>query len=125
MLQINIFSSRKAQGGVASWYAGIAWAHRTRWRSYSLEKRQTHAFGRITDPFRLWALLKSRGKQEIAGFHGGIKAKLIKLFKGINFILAAFCCIVSNLIAHSWLIFRQTSLRARKGERIGTIISHE
>jgi len=76
-------------------------------------------------PIPLMGSTQVEGEIEIAGFHGGIKAKLIELFKGINFILAAFCCIVSNLIAHSWLIFRQTSLRARKGERIGTIISHE
>ena len=69
-------SSVIAQGGATNWYSGIAWAHRTRWRSYSLGKRQTHAFGRIMDPFRLWALFKSRGKHEIAGFHGGIKGKI-------------------------------------------------
>ena len=64
------FSSRNAQGGAANWYLGITWAHRSRWRHSSVVKRQFNSFGRIMDPFRLWALFKSRGKQEIAGFCG-------------------------------------------------------
>jgi hypothetical protein len=66
----------QAQGSAANWYKGITWAHRTRWRNYLVVKRQIHTFGQIVDLMRLWALLKSRGKEEIAGFHGGIKGKI-------------------------------------------------
>ena len=61
----------QAQGSAANWYIGITWSHRTRWRNYLVVKRQVHSFGKIVDLMRLWALLKSRGKEEIAGFYGG------------------------------------------------------
>jgi hypothetical protein len=65
----------KAQGSAANWYIGITWAHRTRWRNYLVVKRQVHSFGQIVDLMRLWALFKSRGKEEIAGFSEGIIGK--------------------------------------------------
>jgi hypothetical protein len=72
----KIFSSRiQAQGSAANWYGGITWAHRTRWRNYLVVKRQVHSFGQIVDLMRLWALFKSRGKEEIAGFSEGIIGK--------------------------------------------------
>jgi len=59
----------QAQGSAANWYIGITWAHRTRWRNDSVVKWQYQSFGRVVDLMRLWALFKSRGKQEIAGFY--------------------------------------------------------
>jgi len=87
MFKKILCSSVIAQGGATNWYIGIAWAFRTRWRYHSAAKRQFQSFGRIVDPLRLWALFKSRGKQEIAGFHGRIFGKRIKeMSRAINLV---------------------------------------
>ncbi len=78
MFKKILCSSVIAQGGATNWYVGIAWAHRSKWKYYLVVRRQIQSLGQIVDPFRLWALFKSRGKQEIAGFHGRIFGKRIK-----------------------------------------------
>ena len=59
--------------------------------------------------------IKVEGEKASAGFRGRIIEKLNWVIQGINFRLEAFCCTVPDLLTHSWLIIRQTSLRARIG----------
>ena len=55
------------------------------------------------------------GNKRSLVFMEGKSKKLIRDIQGISFRLEAFCCSVPDLITHSWLIIRQTSLRARIG----------
>ncbi len=68
----------KEQGGFITWYVGIAWAHRSKWKYYLVVRRQIQSLGQIVDPFRLWALLKSRGKRGSLVFMEGYSEKWLR-----------------------------------------------
>ncbi len=58
------------------------------------------------------------GETEITGCRKGKLENYLGKFNGIDCSLEVHCCIVSDLISHSRLIFRQTSLRARIGREV-------